>query len=222
MQSFLGILAWSTSLDCKCILERLQLFLLITSADCRSFAIIAVPFGVSTSFALPLINGGCVTIIWGWVLVTFISLSIAASLAEICACYPTSGGIYYWSAILSKKEYTRLTSWVTGWLLLVGNWMSTCAITFGGAQLILSAISLFDSSYVPATWHTVLVFWAVIAVCFLINVFGARYLGMINTMCVYWTGGMCLVVMVTILVMSKEKRSAGFVFGNFDTSRSGW
>ena len=59
-----------------------------------SFAIMAVPFGLSTTLYITLTDGQSVTIIWGWVLVSLISLSIAASLAEICAVYPTAGGQY--------------------------------------------------------------------------------------------------------------------------------
>jgi amino acid transporter len=49
-----------------------------------SFAIMAVPFGLSTTLYITLVDGQSVTIIWGWVFVSLISLSIAASLAEIC------------------------------------------------------------------------------------------------------------------------------------------
>lgn len=171
--------------------------------------------------ALPLVNGGCVTIIWGWVLVTIISLCIAASLGEIWACYPTAGGIYYWSSILSKPKYAPVTSWITGWLLLVGNWMSACSITFGGAQLILSGVTLFNPEYEVSAWETVLTFWAVMLFCLLVNIYGAKYLELINTLCVYWTVLSCIVIMVMLLVLSKEKRSSNFVFTNFDTSRSG-
>lgn len=58
----------------------------------RSFAIMAVPFGLSTTLYITLKDGQSVTILWGWVLVSLISLDIAASLAEICAVYPTAGG----------------------------------------------------------------------------------------------------------------------------------
>lgn len=49
-----------------------------------SFAIMAVPFGLSTTMGIGLTDGQCVTILWGWCLVSLISLCIAASLAEIC------------------------------------------------------------------------------------------------------------------------------------------
>lgn len=99
---------------------------------------------------------------------------IAASLAEICAVYPTAGGVYYWSAMLSTKKYAPVVSWVCGWLTLVGNWTVTLSINFSGAQLILSAITLWNEDFVASQWQTVLCFWAVMMIAFLVNVFGAK------------------------------------------------
>lgn len=79
-----------------------------------SFAIMAVPFGLSTTMAYGLTAGQSVTILWGWILLSLISLSIAASLAEICAQFPTAGGVYYWSAMMATKEWAPITSWITG------------------------------------------------------------------------------------------------------------
>lgn len=61
----------------------------------------AVPFGLSTTMSITLINGQSVTILWGWVLVSLISLCIAASLAEICAVYPTAGMYPYCSVSMT-------------------------------------------------------------------------------------------------------------------------
>ena len=66
-----------------------------------SFAIMAVPYGLSTTMYITLTDGQSVTVLWGWVLISLISISIAASLAEICAVYPTAGGKTI--AILRKK-----------------------------------------------------------------------------------------------------------------------
>lgn len=191
-------------------------------ACASSFAIMAVPFGTSTTFYISLTDGQFVTVIWGWVIVSLISLSIAASLAEICAVYPTAGGVYYWSAMLSTKEWAPKVSWITGWLGLVGNWTVTLSINFSGAQLILSAISLWNEDFVPNAWQTVLMFWAVMLICFLVNAFGARYLDLINKVCIYWTGASVLIIMITLLSMAKDKRSGAEVFGHYDASASGW
>lgn len=187
-----------------------------------SFAIMAVPYGLSTTFYITLSNGQSVTILWGWVLLSFLSTAIAASLAEICSVYPTAGGVYYWSALLSDPNWAPIASWVTGWLTLVGNWTVTLSINFGGAQLILSAISLWDEDFVANEWQTILCFWAAMLLCYLINIFGARYLDQINTLCIYWTGASILVFLVVLLAMSPAKRSGEFVFTHYDASASGW
>ena len=187
-----------------------------------SFAIMAVPFGLSTTMAISLTDGQSVTVLYGWIFVSLISLSIAASLAEICAVYPTAGGVYYWSAMLSTKKYAPIISWITGWLTLVGNWTVTLSINFSGAQLILSSISLWNEAFVASQWQTVLCFWAVMLTAFLVNVFGAKYLDLINKICIYWTSASVIIVVVTILVMSDDRRNAEFVFAHFDASASGW
>lgn len=108
---------------------------------------------------ITLTDGQSVTIIWGWCLVSLISLAIAASLAEICSVFPTAGGVYYWSAMLSTREWAPIASWITGWLTLVGNWTVTTSINFSGAQLILSAIALWRDDWAPNEWQTILMFW---------------------------------------------------------------
>ena len=188
-----------------------------------SFAIMAVPYGLSTTLFYSLTNGQSVTVIWGWVLLSLISICISASLAEICSVYPTAGGVYYWAALLSTPKWAPIASWVTGWLTLVGNWTVTLSINFGGAQLILSAISIFNEEYVANAWQTVLMFWAVTMVCFMVNVFGAKYLDLINKVCLYWTGASIFIIMITLLVMAKEGRRSGeYVFSHYDPSASGW
>ncbi|KAF7536800.1 hypothetical protein G7054_g4210 [Neopestalotiopsis clavispora] len=186
-----------------------------------SFAIMAVPYGLSTTFYITLSNGQSVTIIWGWVLLSIISTAIAASLAEICSVYPTAR-VYYWAALLSTPKWAPIASWITGWLTLVGNWTVTLSINFGGAQLILSAISLWDEDFVANEWQTVLMFWAVTLVCYLINIFGSKYLDQINTMCIYWTGASIIIILIVLLAMSPSKRSGEFVFAHYDSSASGW
>ena len=187
-----------------------------------SFAIMAVPFGTSTTLYIALTDGQFVTVLWGWVLISLISLSIASSLAEICAVYPTAGGVYYWSAQLSTKKYAPIVSWVCGWFNLVGNWTVTLSINFSGGQLILSAITLWRDDFVPNAWQTVLMFWAVMLVCFLINVFGSPYLDLINKVCIYWTAASVVIILITLFSMSDNLRSGAEVFGHYDASASGW
>jgi amino acid permease (GABA permease) len=188
-----------------------------------SFAIMAVPTGESVTLSIGLTNGGPVTIFYGWILLTIISICIAASLAEICSAYPTSGGVYYWSAMLANKKWAPIASWTTGWVGLVGNWTVTTAICFSGGQLILSAIGLWREHYIPEAWHVVLMYWAVLLVALFINIVAAKYLSFINTLCVFWTGASVVIILVVVLTMAKAgRRSASYVFTEFDATRAGW
>lgn len=74
-----------------------------------------IGIGLSTTLFYSLTDGQSVTVLYGWIFVSFISLGIASSLAEICAVYPTAGGVYYWSAMLSTKQWAPIVSWTTGW-----------------------------------------------------------------------------------------------------------
>ncbi|KAJ5682327.1 hypothetical protein N7462_005492 [Penicillium macrosclerotiorum] len=181
-----------------------------------SFAIMAAPYGLSTTMYITLDDGLSVTIIWGWVFVTLISIAIAASLAEICAVYPTAGGVYYWSAMLSTRRWAPLMSFIDGWLTLVGNWTVTLSIIFGGAQLILSAISLWNEDFVANAWQTVLMFWAVMLVCVIVNIFFSRYLDLINKVCIFWTAASVIIILIVLLTMADHQRLAlwvGFFVG---------
>ncbi|RKF65900.1 Amino-acid permease BAT1 [Erysiphe neolycopersici] len=187
-----------------------------------SFAIMAVPFGLSTTMEIGLNDGESATILYGWIFVSVTSLAIAASLAEICAVYPTAGGTYYWAAMLSPKKYSNSCAWICGWFNLVGNWTVCLSINFSGAQLILSSVSLWREDFVAEDWQVVLTFWAVIGIAALVNIFGAKYLDLINKICIYWTAASVVIIICCILSLSNNFRSAQFVFGHFDGSRSGW
>ncbi|WVR04494.1 hypothetical protein IAU60_001498 [Kwoniella sp. DSM 27419] len=187
-----------------------------------SFAIMAVPFGTSTTLNIALTDGGPVTILYGWVFVSLVSLAIAASLAEICSVFPTSGGVYYWSAMLSTPRYSAFSSYLTGWLGTVGNWTVTASITFGGAQLVLAAATLYHEDYVPTAWQTVLVYWAALLGSLLINIFFAKHLDKLNNVCLWWTGASVIVIIVTLLAMADTRNSGEFAFSHFDASASGW
>lgn len=59
---------------------------------------------MATSLSVALPSGGPTAVIWGIVPSFIGNLAMAASMAEICHVYPTAGGQYHWSAILSPAK----------------------------------------------------------------------------------------------------------------------
>lgn len=57
-----------------------------------SFVLASIPYGLATTLYYPLVGGGPVVIIWGWLAVSMIIVCVAASLGEITSVYPTAGG----------------------------------------------------------------------------------------------------------------------------------
>ncbi|RWW12953.1 hypothetical protein GW17_00023357 [Ensete ventricosum] len=51
---------------------------------------------------------------YGWFVAGIFTMSAGLSMAEICSSYPTSDGLYYWSARFSGKQWAPFTLWMIG------------------------------------------------------------------------------------------------------------
>ena len=69
-----------------------------------SFTIISVLSGCLTLYYFGMTYGGPVVIVWGWIIVGVLTTIVGLGMAEIASAYPTAGGLYYWSAKLSKSN----------------------------------------------------------------------------------------------------------------------
>ncbi|KAF8040321.1 hypothetical protein BT93_B2530 [Corymbia citriodora subsp. variegata] len=79
-----------------------------------TFSIVSVLTGLTTMYGTGLTYGGPLTMIYGWPFVGMMTLLVGFSMAEICSAFPTSGGLYFWSAKLCGTEWGPLASWFTG------------------------------------------------------------------------------------------------------------
>ncbi|KAH8426542.1 putative amino acid permease [Aspergillus melleus] len=192
------------------------------------FILSSVPYGLSTTLTYPLAGGGPVDIIWGWVAVSLIILCVAVSLAEITSVYPTAGGVYYQTFVLSPVWCRRITSWICGWAYVAGNVMITLAVNFGTTLFFVASLNVFEKS--PGVgitddfeaWHTYLIFLAITLLCHAIPAFGNRWLPLLEQFAIFWTLAGLIVIVVCILVLAREgRRSANWVFTHFEP-QAGW
>lgn len=52
----------------------------------------------------------------GWIIVSVFTMFVGLGMAEITSAHPTSGGPYFWAAMLAPNErYAAFFSWITGW-----------------------------------------------------------------------------------------------------------
>lgn len=186
------------------------------------FTLMGVPFGLLTTLWISLVDGGNVTMLYGWLIVGFFSICVVLSLCEIIAKYPTAGGVYHFSAILSNEKYSMVSSWFTGWFLLMGNWIYAVSIMFSGSQFILSIFGLKDVYYKEDMLFVLGVYFILLTFVGFINFKFSRYLEKINRVCIFWSIGSVVVIGILLIIFAKRTNLIGHIFTDFDNSRSGW
>ncbi|CAA7410346.1 unnamed protein product [Spirodela intermedia] len=97
--------------------QELGLRLSAISNFAVTFTAVSVLTGITTTFGTGLEFGGPLTMVYGpsRPVVGLFTLLVGSSMAEICSSYPTSGGLYYWSAKLCGNEWSSFASWITRW-----------------------------------------------------------------------------------------------------------
>ena len=103
-----------------------------------SFSVISLLTGAVTLFDYGLSMGGPREMLLGWPLVTFGTLMVALSMAELCSALPTSGGMYHWSAELGGPTW----AWFTAWLNIVGLITAIAGTDYGCAEFLAPMLGL--------------------------------------------------------------------------------
>lgn len=161
-----------------------------------SCVLAAVPYGVSTTLAYPLYGEGPADIIWSWVLICIIMVCGAASLGEITSVYPTAGGVYYQTSMISPPRYRRPLEYVCGRLEPLGNIISTLSMNMGTALFLVGCINIFRTSHLETvneitmeiesgifnlkTYMTYLIFLSITLSITCISAFGNKWLPLLD------------------------------------------
>ncbi|OTA89852.1 hypothetical protein M434DRAFT_78808 [Hypoxylon sp. CO27-5] len=192
-----------------------------------SFVLASIPYGLATTLYYPLVGGGPVNIIWGWVAVSAIILCVAASLGEITSVYPTAGGVYYQTFMLAPPSWRRVAAWTCGWLYVVGNVTITLAVNFGTTLFLVGCINVFETAdgegiLAGEPYQVFLIFLGITLLCNAVSSLGNRWLPILDTFAIFWTFAGVIAMMCCVLAIAKEGRhDAKWVFTHFETN-SGW
>lgn len=116
-----------------------------------SFSIISILTGAVTLFGYGLEMGGPLEMTLGWPIATVFTLILAASMAEMCSAYPTSGAMYHWAADLGGPTL----GWFVAWLNIFGLIAALGGINYSCAQFIMPLIDLPST---PANLYIMLTF----------------------------------------------------------------
>jgi amino acid transporter len=167
-----------------------------------SFSIISILTGAVTLFGYGLEMGGPLEMTVGWPLATVFTLAVAASMAELCSAYPTSGAMYHWAADLGGPGW----GWLVAWFNIIGLIAALAGIDYSCAQFVLPFFGAVSTSR-----NLLLVFGLILLTQGLLNHFGVRLVAILNDLSV--TVHILGVALVAIaLFLFAPKQPVSFLF----------
>ena len=189
-----------------------------------SFTIISVLAGTFTTFAFAWQNGGPIAASIGWPILCAFVLMVAFSMAELTSRYPTAGGPYWWAHDLGGKGW----SWMTGWFNIVGLVGIVSSVAYGAATFLNATLGLYGLNVLGVNFgdgehilsETWLLFFLILVLYTLVNIFGDRLLAVANNISVGWHVLGVAVVIGLLVFVPEDHQSASFVFGE-RTNNSG-
>jgi len=169
-----------------------------------SFSIISVLTGAVTLYGHGLKYGGPMQMLAGWPLVTLLTLSIAASLAELASAYPTAGALYHWSSILGGRG----AGWLTAWLNTIGQFAITAGIDYGLAEFLAAMFGweVGEGHRTPA----LLIFSGILLTHAALNHLGVRLVARLNDLSV-WVHIAGVAILVGALALFAPHQPAQFL-----------
>lgn len=150
-----------------------------------SFVLASVPYGLATTLLYPIAGGGPVAVVWGWCAVCAIVMCLAVSLGEITSVYPTAGGVYYQTFMLSPPSMRRITAWICGWAYALGNVIITLSVNFGTTLFFIACINIFQNDagegiFAAKPYQYYLIFVAITLICNAISALGNKWLPLLD------------------------------------------
>ncbi|CAF3226607.1 unnamed protein product [Rotaria sp. Silwood2] len=187
-----------------------------------AFSISGLYATIATTFIYGLQAGGAPALVWCWLIAGSGCMCIALSVAELVSAYPTSGGLYFTLKYLVPTEHVPLTSWLCGWLNLLGQVAGVASTDYGCSQLLLAAISMGTGfRYQPTAGHTVGVMAAIIILHGFINSLTTKWLDRVTRWYAIFHLAVLVSASIVLLVFQKEKHSTKYVFIEVQP-HSGW
>ncbi|KAI8615213.1 APC amino acid permease [Chytriomyces sp. MP71] len=180
---------------------------------------ICICSGLTSLFGFGLITGGPVVMTWGWLVVAFFTMIVGLAMAEICSAFPTSGGLYFWAAKLSRPQHQAFASWMTGWFNLLGQIAVSAGVVFGLALMIGAAASIASGlTYTPTPGVIVAIHIGICISIGMANSLGPKFMANLMFISTIWQVLTPFLLVVVTLAMAPTKQTATFVFTDFENN----
>jgi urea carboxylase system permease len=171
------------------------------SAFAAGFSYISILTGVTALYGFGYLNAGP-GVWWTWPVVVGGQILVALCFMEMAGQFPIAGSVYQWS----KQISSGFTSWMTGWIYIVGAIVTIAAVAVDW-QIVLPQVTtklqFFGTSADAGTYLTkhgaqnaLLLGGILVCITTIINMLGVKLMSRINNV-----GVMCELIGSTILVI---------------------
>lgn len=146
-----------------------------------AFSVLGLIPSIASTMWYNLVYGGNAGLTWGFLIGMAGVMAVCCSMCEIASAYPTSGGLYYATAMLSPPKYKALFSWTVGWSNYLVQLTGGPVVGWSCASIILALKTMIDPTYENKTWHTYLLTLSITITCACIASLPTKWLAYYNS-----------------------------------------
>ncbi|KAI1628629.1 putative amino acid permease [Exophiala viscosa] len=177
--------------------------------------------GFAATFGTALLAGGGPGVFWGSIIAFVVCSIITIGLAELASAYPSAGGQYHFTFMVSSPKYRAASAFVMGWLSSLAWGLVTVSAGVYVAQLIAGIATFFDETLVFERWQIYLLFVAINTLATLIVCVAPQLLPKIEVISLWSSLLACLISTIVIGALSGPKQPARVIFVE-DQNVTGW
>ncbi|CDK28043.1 unnamed protein product [Kuraishia capsulata CBS 1993] len=186
------------------------------------FGIACTWAGYGSSVGATYLYGGAPAVVWTLPIACLYLGLVAVGMAELASAYPSSGGQYHWTYMVSPDNCKVFLSYLCGWMMTVASWFAGCSLSQICAGYTFNMASVGNPDFAATQWQLYLLYVLYYFMATAVNVFASKWLSHVNNVIMACSIIGLLVSFLAILICHKAGfRSNDFVWTDYVNS-TGW
>ncbi|KAA8910655.1 hypothetical protein TRICI_004089 [Trichomonascus ciferrii] len=136
--------------------------------------------GLGVTLTIGIAQGGFMTIIYGTIIIFVLMGSSALSMAELASVYPTAGGQYHWTSIVSPKGSSKSLSYLCACINICAWIFTVSSIALIITEYVSTLVTSYNPDKVLTSWQEFLIYQLVNLISLAYNAFLARKMAWFN------------------------------------------
>ncbi|KAI5480374.1 hypothetical protein MNV49_000949 [Pseudohyphozyma bogoriensis] len=162
------------------------------------FNVLSCVPSIAVTLSIALYSAGLPGLSWGWPVAMLGLYPVVLSIAELSSAYPTVGQ-------LAPAGWGPFAAWIGGWTALAGQVATPASIAWAMSLAVPALIEQYYEPYIPANWHSFLIYLTVITAYMGLTCLPARQLARISVAGTIVNGALILGFIISMLVVTRHQ-----------------